>query len=56
VRFNPVAICSILTEEQVDYVVVGGLAAVILGAPLPTEDIDVVPSREQENLERLSRA
>jgi len=51
-----VAICSILAEEQVDYVVVGGLAAVILGSPLPTEDIDVVPSRELVNLERLSRA
>jgi len=38
------------------YVVVGVLAAVILGSPLPTEDIDVVPSRELVNLERLSRA
>jgi hypothetical protein len=56
VSFDPVAICSILTEEQVEYVVVGGLAAVILGSPLPTEDIDVVPSRERENLERLSQA
>jgi len=56
VSFDPVAICSILAEEQVDYVVVGGLAAVILGSPLPTEDIDVVPSRELVNLERLSRA
>lgn len=56
VSFDPVAICSILTEEQVEYVVVGGLAAVILGSPLPTEDIDVVPSRERDNLERLSRA
>ncbi len=54
--FDPVAICSILTEEQVDYVVVGGLAAVILGSPLPTEDIDVVPSRDRDNLQRLSRA
>jgi hypothetical protein len=56
VRFDPARICSILNEERVDYVVVGGLAAVILGSPLPTEDIDVIPSREEQNLERLSRA
>ena len=39
-----------------DYVVVGGFASVILGSPLPTEDIDLLPDRSQENLERLARA
>jgi hypothetical protein len=56
VTFDPVAICRILNEERVEYVVVGGFAAVILGSPLPTEDIDVLPDRTQENLERLARA
>jgi hypothetical protein len=56
VNFDPVSICSILNEEAVEYVVIGGLAAVVLGSPLPTEDIDVVPSREQANLQRLSKA
>lgn len=55
-NFDPVGMCRILNEEGVDYVVVGGLAAVILGSPLPTEDIDIVPSRERANLERLARA
>lgn len=54
--FDPVAICRILAEEQVDFVVVGGFASVILGSPLPTEDIDLVPDRDDANLERLSRA
>lgn len=54
--FDPVAICRILNEERVDYVVVGGFASVILGSPLPTEDIDVLPDREEANLERLARA
>ena len=54
--FDPGQICRILNEEQVDYVVVGGLAAVLLGSPLPTEDIDILPSREGSNLERLARA
>lgn len=55
-NFDPVAICRILNEERVDYVVVGGLASVILGSPLPTEDIDVVPDRSETNLVRLAVA
>jgi len=31
-------------------------AAVVHGSPVPTEDIDVIPSREVENLERLAGA
>jgi len=56
VRFDPVSICRILNEEKVDYVVVGGFASVILGSPLPTEDVDVLPERSQENLVRLATA
>lgn len=54
--FDPVRICSILNEEGVDYVVVGGFAAVVRGSSLPTRDIDIVPSRSAENLDRLGRA
>ena len=52
--FDPVRICSILNEERVDYVVVGGFAAVVRGSSLPTRDIDIVPSRAPDNLERLA--
>ena len=55
-KFDPVAICRILNEEKVDYVVVGGFASVVLGSPLPTEDIDVLPDRTVENLTRLATA
>lgn len=54
--FDPVRICAILNEEGVDYVVVGGFAAVVHGSSLPTRDIDVVPSRTPRNLDRLARA
>lgn len=54
--FDPVRICQILNEEGVDYVIVGGFASVVHGSPLPTQDIDVVPSRRAENLDRLGRA
>ena len=54
--FDPVRICRVLNEEQVDYVVVGGFAAVVRGSALPTRDIDIVPSRSPDNLDRLGRA
>ena len=54
--FDPLRICRILNEEGVDYVVIGGLAAVVHGSPLPTRDVDVVPDCRTENLERLARA
>ena len=54
--FDPVRICRILNEEDVDYVIVGGFAAVVHGSSLPTRDVDIVPSRESDNLERLARA
>jgi hypothetical protein len=54
--FDPVEICAVLEEEGVEFVVLGGFAAIIHGSPLPTEDIDVIPSRTDENLERLARA
>ncbi len=54
--FDPVRICEILNDEAVDYVIVGGFASVVHGSPLPTRDIDVVPSRRSDNLERLAQA
>lgn len=54
--FDPVRVCEILNEERVEFVVVGGLASVIHGSSLPTEDVDLVPSLQRENLDRLGRA
>lgn len=54
--FDPVEICAVLTEEGVEFVVLGGFAAIIHGSSLPTEDIDVIPSRSHANLERLAAA
>jgi hypothetical protein len=56
VTFDPVEICSILDDEGVAFVVLGGFAAIIHGSSLPTEDIDVIPARDRPNLERLARA
>lgn len=39
-----------------EFVVIGGFAAVVRGSSLPTKDIDVVPSRDRLNLDRLGKA
>jgi predicted nucleotidyltransferase len=46
-------ILETLTEHQVDFIVVGGVCAVLQGAPVNTFDLDVVHSRAAENVERL---
>jgi hypothetical protein len=44
-----------LREGGVKFAVVGGLAAVLNGAPISTFDLDIVPARDEENLARLLR-
>ncbi len=42
-----------LAAAHVDFVLVGGLAAVAQGAPITTHDVDIVPRRTPDNVERL---
>jgi hypothetical protein len=42
-----------LAASGTDFLLVGGLAAVAQGAPLTTIDVDVVPRRAAENVDRL---
>jgi hypothetical protein len=42
-----------LLAADVELVLVGGLAAVVQGAPLTTFDVDVVHRRTEENVDRL---
>ena len=42
-----------LREGGVNFVIVGGTAAVLHGAPLTTEDVDIVHERTPENVDRL---
>lgn len=51
-----VAICRTLTQNQVDFIVVGGVCAVLQGAPISTFDLDLVHSREPANVDRLMAA
>ena len=54
VRFRE--ILTILSQHDVEFVVVGGVAAVMDGAPFMTYDVDIVHRRTPENIRRLMRA
>jgi hypothetical protein len=54
--FDPRRLCAALTDAGVRFVVIGGFAAAIHGSPLPTTDVDIVPARDDDNLERLAQA
>lgn len=47
------AILSALHHADVEFLLVGGLAAVLNGAPLQTYDVDIVHRRTPENIDRL---
>jgi hypothetical protein len=49
-------ILRILLEHEVDFIVVGGVCAVLHGAPVATFDLDLVHSRSKDNLGRLISA
>jgi predicted nucleotidyltransferase len=47
---------EVLERHGVDFIVVGGIAAILQGSPLTTEDVDVVYLGVDENLRRLAAA
>lgn len=53
-RFDEVL--RVLTRNEVVFIVVGGVAAILQGSPLITEDVDVVYLSSEENNTRLAQA
>jgi predicted nucleotidyltransferase len=47
------ALLRTLLAHQIDFIVVGGVAAVLQGAPITTFDLDLVHSRKADNIVRL---
>jgi predicted nucleotidyltransferase len=45
-----------LDQHQVEYIVIGGMAAVTLGAPIVTRDLDICYRQSRENAARLAAA
>ena len=50
------AILQVLARHEVEFIVVGGLAAVLQGAPITTRDVDIVYSLDPDNQRRLLAA
>jgi hypothetical protein len=55
-EFDGAAIAGVLHKHGVQFVVIGGFAAIYYGSPFATEDIDIVPLTDHDNLSRLSVA
>jgi hypothetical protein len=53
-RYLP--LLRVLTAHGVEFILVGGLAAVLQGAPIITGDLDIVHRRTPENVNRLLAA
>ena len=54
--FDPQQMLAALCESGVQFVLIGGMAAVLHGDVGVTVDLDVVPERNADNLERLASA
>ncbi|MCP4627734.1 MAG: hypothetical protein GY850_30080 [bacterium] len=48
-----IKILQTLSENEVDFIVVGGICAVLHGAPVSTFDLDIVHSRAPGNIQHL---
>jgi hypothetical protein len=49
-------IFQILQKHNVDFILIGGVCASLHGSSMNTRDVDIVPARTPENLEKLMSA
>ena len=50
---DPEALLAELLADRVEFIIVGGTAAVLHAAPIATQDLDIVHRRTEENVARL---
>jgi hypothetical protein len=55
-RFQPEEILRCLIDHDVEFLLIGGVAATLYGSNLRTGDVDICPRRESRNLDRLAAA
>jgi hypothetical protein len=53
--FDPLGVLRQLNDAGVRYIVIGGVAANLLGSPTVTADLDICYARDRPNLEALAR-
>jgi hypothetical protein len=56
VALDPERIIEVLARHNVDFVLIGALAARLQGFPRVTADADITPARNTDNLRRLAAA
>lgn len=54
--FEPLAVLRALRDRDVEYILIGGVAAILQGSPLPTYDIDIALAPGARNRTRLLAA
>ena len=55
-RFDPLRALRTLNRREVRYVLIGGYASTILGAPIVTNDVDICYERTADNMNKLAAA
>lgn len=55
-RLDPGQLLDVLVRHDVDFILIGAVAAIAQGYPLNTQDLDITPERGAANLERLAVA
>lgn len=55
-EFKPQSMLRTLAGHRVDFVVIGGMAAMAQGSVLPSFDLDIAYARDRANLARLAEA
>lgn len=55
-EFDPEVLLRGLVEHEVDFYVIGAVAAWLQGSPVTTLDLDVMPRRDLDNADRLAAA
>jgi len=54
--FDPLPAVAALNRHEVEYIIIGGVAAITLGSPLLTSDFDICYRRSKENTNKLAAA
>jgi hypothetical protein len=55
-RFQLIGYLRLLAEADVEYLIVGGVGAILQGTSVTTQDLDIMPEASPENLDRLAAA
>ena len=56
VELDHLQILNTLSHHDVEFVVIGGFAAILYGSTLATDDLDITPAASIDNLRRLAAA